>query len=149
MEWDVPEHLYFEKSNDWYASVIIIAGALVALEFLLQNFLIIVLTIIATVAIILVSSRKPEMMHVAIGNLGIRASNTLYPFSSLDAFAVVEHPHENKILLESNRHMMPLIYIPIPEDADLGEIRELLLDYLPEKDLRESPLHLLLEKLGF
>lgn len=149
MEWDVPEHLYFEKTNDWYASVIIVAGALIALEFMFNQWLLIALTIVATAAIILVVSRKPEIMHVAITNTGVRAGHTFYPWASLDAFAVVEHPWENKIILESNHRFMPHIYIPIARGIDLGAVRAELLKHLAEKHITESPLHLLLERWGF
>ena len=39
MEWDALEHSYTEKTNDWYASAILIAGSLIAVEFLMNNFL--------------------------------------------------------------------------------------------------------------
>lgn len=149
MEWDVPEHLYTEKTNDWYASFIIVSGAIVALEFMFNQWLLITLTIVATIAIVLVVSRKPQMMHVALTSTGIRAGHTFYPWSSLDAFAVVEHPLENKIILESNHRFMPYIYIPIAKDVDLGSVRTELLKHVSEKHLTESPLHLLLERWGF
>ena len=149
MEWSTLEHPYTEKTNDWYASVILISGALIAVEFLINNFLLITLTIIATATFILLAARKPEMMHVEIGSQGIRAGNILYSYHSLDAFAVVEYHHETRLLLESNKHIMPLIVIPVPEDVDLEELHTVLGQYLEEKELHESLAHLLLEKLGF
>ncbi len=149
MEWSILEHEYTEKTNDWYASVILIAGALIAVEFLTNNFLLITLTFIGTATFILLSARKPEMMHVEILKKGIHAGNVMYAYHSLDAFAIVEYHHENRLLLESNRHLMPLIVIPIPHDVDPDDIREVLTEYLDEKELHESFAHLLLERLGF
>lgn len=149
MEWATLEHFYSEKTNDWYASVILIAGSLVAVEFLSNNFLLITLTVVATVTFILLAARRPEMMHVAITKTGIRAGNLLYSYHSLDAYAIAEYHHETRLLLESNRHIMPLIVIPIPDDVDLDELREALNLYLPEKELHESFAHLLLERFGF
>ncbi len=51
MQWETPEHRFKEKTNDWYASVILIAGALVAIEFLVNNFLLITLTMVGTAAV--------------------------------------------------------------------------------------------------
>jgi hypothetical protein len=149
MEWDVQEHLYFEKSNDWLASVGIITAALAVLAFMFNNILLMVLIIVAAATIVIVHARKPEMMHVSIGDIGVRAGNTLYPFSSLEGFSVVEHPMEHKIILESNRHFMPHIYIPIADDVDLGEVRRELLKHIQELDLRESMMHMWLERWGF
>lgn len=149
MEWEAPEHTYFEKTNDWYASVIMIVGALLAVEFLLNNFILIALTVIGTIAFLLLAARKPAMMHVEITKTGVRTGNTLFPFSSLDGFAIAEYFHETRLLLESNRRLMPLIVIPIPDEFEVDDIRELLAQVLPEKELHESLPHLLLEQLGF
>lgn len=149
MEWDTLEHSYTEKTNDWYASVIIIAGAVIALEFLTSNFILITLTFIGTVTFLLLAARRPEMMHVSITQKGIRAGNTLYPYSTLDGFAIAEYEHEARLLLESNRHMMPLHVVPLSNEVDTNELQEILSQYIPEKDLQESLPHLLFERLGF
>ena len=149
MEWHTLEHSYIEKTNDWYASVILISGALVAVEFLMNNILLVTLTFIATATFILLAARKPEMMHVEILRKGVRAGNILYPYHSLDAFGIAEYHHENRLLLESNKHIMPLIVVPIAHDVDIEELRETLAEYLEEKTLHESFAHLLLERLGF
>jgi hypothetical protein len=149
MEWETLEHLYAEKTNDWYASVILISGSLIALEFLMNNFLLITLTFVATVTFILLAARRPELIHVTITPSGIRAGNLLYTFTSLDGYAIAQYAHDTRLLLESNRHIMPLVVIPIPPEVDLDTLREELNQYLPEKELHESLPHLLLERLGF
>ena len=148
-EWNILEHFYYEKTNDWYASVILIAGSLIAVEFLINNFLLITLTFIGTVTFLLLAARRPEIIHVEIRTSGIRAGNLLYSYDSLDGYAIAEHDHETRLLLESNRHIVPLIVIPVPDDMDLEELREELGKYLPEKEIRESLAHLLLERFGF
>lgn len=149
MEWEILEHRYVEKTNDWFASVILIAGSLVAAEFLFNDFLLITLTVIGTFAFLLLAVRRPEMMHVEIRPSGIRTGNTLYPFTSLDGFAVVDYKVGRKLLLESNRRLMPLIVIPVPKAIHPDVLRDMLADYLPEKELQESLPHLLFERLGF
>ena len=149
MEWETLEHFYSEKTNDWYASVILIAGSLVAVEFLINNFLLITLTVIATATFILLAARRPEMMHVEITKNGVRAGNLLYSYHSLDAYAIAEYHHETRLLLESNRHIIPLIVVPIADGVDLEALREAMNEYLPEKELSESFAHLLLERFGF
>ena len=149
MEWDTLEHAYHEKNNDWYASVILIAGALIAVEFLFNNFLLITLTFIASVALILLAARRPELMHVEIRDTGVRAGTLLYPYSSLDGFAIAEYDHARRLLLESNRHVMPLVVIPLPDDLEPEVLRKELSKFIPEKELHESLPHLIFERLGF
>lgn len=149
MEWDTLEHSYHEKTNDWYLSVILIAVALITVEFFMNNFLLITLTFIGTITFILLAARIPEMIHVEIRDMGIREGNLLYPYQSLDAYTVTTDGHEMKLLLESNRRLMPLIVIPISDDVDPDQVRVELDKHLPEKELHESLAHLLLERLGF
>ncbi|OGZ05788.1 MAG: hypothetical protein A2942_00830 [Candidatus Lloydbacteria bacterium RIFCSPLOWO2_01_FULL_50_20] len=149
MEWETLEHKYTEKTNDWYASVILITGSLVAVEFLFNNFLLITLTVVGTFAFLLLAVRRPELVSVEVRSSGIRMGNTLYPYVSLDGFAITEHGEERKLLLESNRHLLPLIVVPISDEIYADELRDLLAQYLPEKELHESLPHLLFERLGF
>ena len=149
MKWEVLEHSYTEKTNDWYASVIIIAGALVIVEFMMRNFLLIALTIIGTVTFILAAARRPEMITVETKRSGIRVDNTFYPYQSLDGFAIIDYTPEPRLLLESNRRLMPLIVVHLPDDLDPEDLHEELSQYIPEKELHESLPHLLLERVGF
>lgn len=149
MEWDTLEHAEVEHTNDWKASVVLIAGALIAIGFLFGNFLLVVLIFIATVALLLMAARKPAMIHVEIKKSGVREGTLYYPFRTLDGFSIVEHGDAHRLLLESNHRLMPLIVIPIADTVDPEELHEFLERFIPEKELHESLPHLLMERLGF
>ena len=149
MEWDTLEHSYTEKTNDWYASVIIIAGAGIALGFLLGNFLIVTLIFIGTIAFILMAAKRPEEVHVQILRKGIRVGDTLYPYRTLDGFAIIDYTPQHRLLLESSRIFIPIISIHISDDIDIDDLHEEVNQYLPEKDLHESLPQLLMERIGF
>lgn len=149
MEWEALEHSFTEKNNDWYASAILIAGSLIAVEFLLNNFLLITLTIIATVAFLLMAAKRPSMVRVEIRKNGIRVGGTLYPYQMLDGFAIIDYTPERRLLLESTRIFMPLIVIHIADGVDAENLHAELAHYLPEKELHESIPQLLMERLGF
>ena len=149
MEWDALEHSYTEKSNDWYASAILIAGSLIAVEFLMNNFLLVTLTFIATITFLLMAARKPEVVHIEIRQNGVRMGSTLYPYQSLDGFSIIDYTPERRLLLESTRTFMPLIVIHIAHDVDIEELHSELVQYVPEKSLHESLPQLLMERLGF
>jgi len=149
MEWDVLEHSYVERSTDWKASVVIIAISFVALEIFLHNYLLAALTIIGTGTLLLISGRKPNIMHVTLNQKGVLAGTIFYPYNTLDAFAVVTHGTHHKILLESRKTVMPLTIIPVPEEVDPEAVHNFLEEYLEDKDLQEPFLHLFMEHLGF
>jgi hypothetical protein len=149
MQWETLEHTYYEKTNDWYASVIIIAAALMVVELMTKNYLLMTLTFIGAFTFILLATRRPDTVLVEIRKNGIRFGNTLYPYQTLDGFAIIDYTNDRRLLLESNRKIMPLIVIHLPDDMDTEELNEVLEEYLPEKELHESLPHLLLERVGF
>jgi hypothetical protein len=149
MEWESLEHSYTEKTNDWYASAIIIAGALIAVEFMINNFLLVTLTIIATITFLLMAARRPSMMRVQIRKNGIRVGDVLYPYQSLDGFSIIDYTPEKRLLLKSNKKLMPLIVVHIADDIDAEELHEDLSKYLHEIELHESAPQLFMEWIGF
>lgn len=149
MEWEALEHSYSEKTNDWYASAILISGSLIAVEFLLNNFLLITLTVIATVAFLLMAAKKPDIVRVQIRKNGVRVGEILYPYQMLEGFSVIEYTPERRLLLQSTRTFMPLIVIHVADDIDVEELHHELAHYLPERELHESVPQLLMERLGF
>lgn len=52
------------------------------------------------------------------------------------------------ILIRSTRPVMPYIHIPI-EEVDPEDVREILLKYIPERQMSESQLYKIFEQLGF
>lgn len=149
MEWEALEHSYSEKTNDWYASAILISGSLIAVEFLLNNFLLITLTVIATIAFLLMAAKKPDIVRVQIRKNGIRVGEILYPYQMLEGFSVIEYTPERRLLLQSTRTFMPLIVIHVADEVDVEELHDELAHYLPEKELHESVPQLLMERFGF
>ncbi len=149
MQWETPEHIYFEKTNDWYASVIIIAGALLVVAFMARSYLVMALIFIGALTFILAAARRPDIVTVEIRKSGVRFGNSLYPYNSLEGFAIIDYMHDNRLILDSNRKLMPHIVIHLPDDLDIEELREELAQYLPEKELHESFVQVLMEKIGF
>ncbi len=149
MEWQTLEHSYTEKTNDWYASAILISGSLIALEFLFNNFLLITLTIIATITFLLMAAKRPSEVSVRVKKNGIQVGDTLFPYQMLDGFSIIEYTPEKRLLLRSSRTFMPLIVVHIADDVDTEELHDLLTRYLPEQELHESIPQLLMERLGF
>jgi len=89
------------------------------------------------------------MVHVELRKNGVLVENTLYPYQSLDGFAIIDYTPERRLLLESTRRLMPLIVIHIADNVDTEDLHEAMAQYVPEKDLHESVPHLLLERFGF
>ncbi|MDA8611390.1 hypothetical protein N9L18_00810 [Candidatus Pacebacteria bacterium] len=150
IEWQAMEHHHEVRSNDWFwiVGVIAIAGAILAAYF--ENILLAILIVIAGFTSLLHGHSKPKVITFKISRRGVQAGTTLYPFSSLESFWVEDEMREDKIILKSQKFMMP--YIVIPYDStktDPEEIRDYLLEYINEEEMAEPVLQQVLENLGF
>ena len=149
ISWRALEYKRKEKNVDWYWAVILIALSVVVISFILHNVLFAILIIISTAILLSFSINSPRTIEVSIDQKGIIVEKEMYPFSTLSAFWVDTSEKDNeKILVKSKKVLMPLIAIPLEEYHHL-DIREVLLQYLPEEEMHEPLSQKVMEKLGF
>ncbi len=149
VSWEAPEHHHTEKGSDWFWALGIITIACAVTTIVLGNVLFGIVILLAGVVTALVSVKTPRMMAYAVSLRGVRIGQDLHPYSSLKCFFLnEEHPHHVELLLQSKSIFMPLIIIPVPDDA-VDDIEYILETRLPEEHLEESLGHHLLEFLGF
>lgn len=146
--WTAPEFNYTPKGPDWYWSVGIITTTLVVIAFLSRNLLFAIVLIIGGLSLGYQAGQKPGIIEVTVNNRGIRIKDTLYPYSSLQSFWVENNPHEQKLILQSQKTFMPHIITPV-EDVNPEQLRHFLLQYLPEEQHKEPLSQKIMEYLGF
>ncbi|MFA6340864.1 MAG: hypothetical protein WCX27_01310 [Candidatus Paceibacterota bacterium] len=149
ISWKAFEYKQKEKTADWYWAVIIIALSIVVISFMLHDGLFAILMIIGVTILLFFSSKEPRVIEISIDPRGIVVGKDKYPFATLEDFWVDISDDENhKILLRSKKHMIPLIVVPLEEYHHL-DVRDVLLQYLPEKEIQEPVSRKIMEKLGF
>jgi len=149
ISWKALEYKRKEKTADWYWAVILIALAMIVTSFIVHNVLFAILIIISTAILMSFSIIAPKMVQISINQKGVTIEKEMYPFATLDAFWVESTDEDNqKILLKSKKLIMPLIAIPLEEHHHL-DVREFLLQYLPEVEMHEPLSQKIMEKLGF
>ncbi|HXK37741.1 MAG TPA: hypothetical protein VJ579_01610 [Candidatus Paceibacterota bacterium] len=148
MQWSTPTAHIQKKSNDWFASLIVITGALIFVSILTSNYIVALLILSTAVALIIAHSAPHLAQNVELRTGGIIVGNTLTPWDTLESFALQEYFGIPRLLLLSKKHWMPIISIPIAEDVNIEELREVVEEVLPEKDIHEPFLHLLAERFG-
>ena len=149
ISWEAPEHHHGEKTNDWFwaLGIITISSAVTSIVF--GNVLFGMVILLAGAVTTLISVKKPRLVSYSVSLRGIRIGQELHPYSSLKCFFInEENPHHVELLVQSNGMFVPLMIIPLPDDA-VEEIEYMLEDRLPEEHLEESLGHRLLEFLGF
>jgi len=148
LEWHSPEHHFDKKNNDWYwiLGVIILGAAILAFYF--DNFLFGIFIIIAGLTIGMLSYRETKIVPVKMSARGLIFDKYLYPWMSYRSFWIEdEHTHGARILLHPISSYLPLVVIPINEEVDLNDVRDILLEFLEEEFLKESLIHKYFDKL--
>lgn len=151
IEWKALEHHHHEeKSSDWFWMVgtIAIVGAVLAIYF--GNALFGIFILIAGLATFIQAQTKPEIVTFRITRRGVQRGSSILPYSTLQSFWVIDEEINDRIILKSEKFLMP--YIVIPYDStktDPDEIREYLLEYLNEEEMDEPVLQRILERFGF
>jgi len=149
LSWKALEYKQTDKTADWYWAVGIIAIASVVTSIIVGDGLFAIFIVIAVLTLLMFSIRKPLLVDVTIDRRGITVGSEKYPFATLEHFWVdITKPDDEKIILKSKKMLMPIVVIPI-NDHDHLAVRDLLLKFLPEQELREPASHKVMEKLGF
>lgn len=150
IEWKALEHAHYEHSREWYWAVGIIAvsGAILALYF--GNIILAILISITGFTSILHAHTKPRILKYRISRRGIQAGGTAYPYSILQSFWVIDEEINDRIILKSQKILLPYIVIPFDSTViDPDTIREYLLEYLDEEEMDEPISQKIMERLGF
>lgn len=149
MQWSTPTSHIKKKTNDWFASLIIVTGALIFVSILMHNYILAALILSITVALIIAHTapHKPDNIELRTG--GIIVSDRLYPWNTIEAFALQEYFGIPRLILKSKRAITPIISIQInEEEVDIEELRSLLEDIIPEENFHEPWYYLIAEKFG-
>ncbi len=151
IEWKALEHHHHEeKSSDWFwvVGTIAVAGAVLAIYF--NNALFGIILLIGALTAFIQVHTKPEILTYRITRRGLQIGRSIIPYSTLESFWVIDEEVNDKIILRSQKFLMPYIIVPFDSmKTDPDEIREYLLEYLNEEELEEPVLQKVLELIGF
>lgn len=148
MEWHSPEHHFDKKANDWYWMLGGICLGASVLAFYFGDFLFGVFIIIAGFTVGMLSYKETKVVPIKIATKGIVFDRYLYPWMSYRSFWIEdEHVHGARILMRPVSNFLPLAIIPINEEVDLNDVRDILLEFLEEEFLAESIVHKWFDKL--
>lgn len=146
--WSALEYPVREKTTDWYWALGIMAIAGAVASYILANILFSILILLGAFTVAVYGARRPHIVEFEIDRRGIRSGATLYPYSSLVSFWIIEGAEESKILLQSGKVFMPYIVIPLGEE-DPETVREVLLNYLKEEEHTEPLAQRIMDYLRF
>ncbi len=150
-EWQAEEHTHRPKSPLWFAALAAGATVVIGLQlFFFANFIgSLTIALIAGLTYY-IAQQKPALMRYRIMVDGVALNNTMYHYQDLDSFNVIYEPGETKtVIFRSQRRFAPYLHMEIG-DADPVQIRDILLEFLPEdQELQEPLVDIAARRLGF
>lgn len=149
ISWQIEEYSHREKTPDWYwaLGIIAIAGAIIAAMH--HDVLFGIIIVLGAIIMGYYAAREPEIIEISISEDAIKVKDYTFFFDKLKGFAIEEHFMGNKLLIETNRAIVPLISLPLPDTLDTEGLHQLLKTKIKEKDLREPTAHRIIENIGF
>lgn len=148
--WNTFEYEHREKSTDWYwaLGILVVVGA--AIAFISKNFLFGFLILMGGILIGLFANKKNDPLSVEVSMRGVTINDRPVNFADIKAFWMYRNPFGiRKLVLKTNRNLAPMVSLPIPDDMRAADLHEFLLQHIPEQELQESFVDLLLERIGF
>ena len=117
---------------------------------ILNNVLLAVLIILGAFSLSMYASRQPHEHDIEIGNAGVTVGKYRFSYSNLVSFWI-EHYEHPRLLIKTNRLIMPHIIIPIDtlDASEKDEIREFLKTKIAEEEQTEPLLEQIMEYIGF
>jgi hypothetical protein len=150
LHWQTFEYEERERTPDWFWAVGIITVSIAVASIIFNNVLFAIVILLGGFALSLYAARPPREIDVVLDDMGIRVEKFFYPYRTLESFWVEETEHRARVLIKSQRLIMPYIILPINEtEIEPEEIEKYLGRYLPRVFHSESLFHHIMEYLGF
>jgi hypothetical protein len=131
--WTTPEHEPYTVGKKFYLLSTLLLIGLVVYALISNSPIMAITFILIGIVGYLFIQKDPRTINFSITHEGITAGNEIYEFENLKSFWIFYNPpYEKKISLHSKGTFTPYIHIPIG-DEDPVEIRDILIDFIPEE----------------
>lgn len=140
---------YFNPQKRYLALMVIalLCGA-GALLFYNKDTLTAIFLVLSSLVLILYSNKKPTLSKIIINESGVSVDNMVYYYRDLESFWIDYNPGSTKELsLESKKWYLPYIKVAM-ENNDPVQIRDLMINFLPEREHENSIVDFIGKKLG-
>jgi len=134
-----------EMSKKWQVGIIIFLVLSFSFFLWQKNYFGLILILVIAFLIFFLPKRKGKT-YFAILQRGARIGKEVFSWGNLKSFWIFEEPTE--IYLKSKKSYLPSIVLPLPKNY-FDRAREVLLNYLPEKETERNLFDVIARKIGF
>lgn len=149
LKWRAPEYEHHHKSRIWFIIMWVVFLLLIFRAFLNKGFVEMVVWFLCAFILTIYASREPKTITFEIDAKGIRAGKHFYSFNEIDSFWIFYDPPETKnVSFILKHHLTSHLHIPLGETNPI-EVRDILINILPEVEQKESLAETVLKALRF
>lgn len=150
IEWSAQEYHHYERSTDWYWGVGLVTLVIGIGAIFFGNILFAILILLGMFVLILYTFIQPHDAQFVLTSRGLEIDGELFRYQTLTSFWIddIDPRVPAKLLLKTQRSMMPVLIIPLV-DVDVELVHHFLLTKLPEVEDAEPLSHRLFELVGF
>lgn len=149
ISWEAPEFKDYQKNPAWYATLIIIAGLIVAYEIFQQDWFGAVSIAIIAGFIFGFARQKPSIVPIIIDAKGISVNKIEVPFTTMKHFWIVEDANHHTLNIETNAYINRTVIVEL-ENQDPQIIREIMKAKVTEHESVEPTIaQKIMHRIGF
>ncbi len=150
LSWRASEYTHHERDATWYWVTGGIAAILLMIAIKQQNFFFGVFILLATTVLFIFYKREPEVVEFSLVESGIHIGKTKFiPYKEIEGFTLRDRPGMlTELIIKKRTRTNPYLRIPTDDNTAI-EIKDLLLQKLPEIEYKESVTDTISDLLGF
>jgi len=132
IQWRGPEYEVYPKSRQWYMIAAFTLAVIVAYAVWNSALLMAIVFILVGFVGYTYLQRPPRVRDFALTQEGVIVGNEIFDYDEIESFWIIyEPPHTRVISLHMKGKFVPFVHIPLHQ-RDPVDVREVLLQYLPE-----------------
>jgi len=137
LHWRAPEYEIYEKDHKWYLYIGLFLSAVVGYALYKDSPVMAITFVLIGVVGYIFINKKPKIVDFGVTNDGIIAGRNIYDFDNIKSFWIFYEPEGVRVIsLHMKNQIIPFIHIPV-HDEDPTEIRNVLMEFLPE--VKQTP----------
>ncbi|HBO16528.1 MAG: hypothetical protein UR69_C0002G0110 [Candidatus Moranbacteria bacterium GW2011_GWE2_35_2-] len=133
IQWQGPEYENYPKDKRWYMITSFVLVVIIAYALITNSPLMAITFILIGIVGFVYLQRDPQICTYAITSRGVIVEKELYDFEDIKSFWIMyKEPHQRILSLHTEGMLIPYVHIPMHQ-KDPDQIREILLEFIPEK----------------
>ncbi len=131
--WEGPEFEVYERDKQWYIAVLVVLLLIIIYAVIINSPIMAITFILIGVVGYIYLQKDPRHLVFAVTAEGVVVGEELFPFGDIESFWIFyEPPHTYLLSLRMRNRALPYVHMPLHQ-VDPVELREALLQFIPEE----------------